>query len=91
MSTEMAERKKLEIETLANREKLDKEMIRGDVCPVCGQRPTSYPYICFLPNPYGWLECVACGTIYVPKSIRDQKIAAQKHTVQKPKMIVTGE
>lgn len=90
MSQDTAEKKRLELEALEKQDKKDKEMIQMDICPVCGQRPTSYPYICFLPNPYGWMECVACGTIYVPKSIRDQKIAAQKHTVQKPQMIVGG-
>ncbi len=91
MSNEMAEKKREELEMLEKHNKQDKDMIQMDICPVCGQRPTSYPYICFLPNPYGWLECVSCGVVYVPKSIRDQKIEGKKHTVQKPQMIVTGE
>ena len=91
MSLEMKEKKKFELETLEKQDKNDKEMIKGDLCPICSSRPTSYPYICFLPNPYGWLECVSCGCIYVPKSIRDQKIAGEQQAIKRPQLIVPGE
>jgi hypothetical protein len=88
MSNEMALKKKEEIENLQNREQEDRKLIAGDICPVCGMRPTSYPYICFLPNPYGWVECASCGTIFCPKSIRDQKVDAAKHNVKRPGPLV---
>jgi rubredoxin len=90
MSEEIAQKKKDEIEFLEKQDTSDKERIQGDMCPVCGMRPTSYPYIQFLPSPFGWLECASCGTIYAPKSIRDQKIDATKHSVAKPISIVEG-
>ena len=91
MSEEMAQKKKDEIEFIEKREESDKTKIAGDICPLCGLRPTTYPYICFLPSPYGWLECASCGTIYAPKSIRDQKIAAAKSSIQRPGIIVEGK
>jgi hypothetical protein len=90
MSEELAEKKKEEIEAIEKQGNEDKKRIEGDICPLCGQKPTSYPYICFLPSPYGWLECVACGLIYCPKSIRDQKIEAKKHLIEKPEIIMAG-
>ena len=89
MSELMAEKKKEEIEALENQTNTDKKRIEGDACPVCGQKPTSYPYICFLPSPYGWLECVSCGTIFCPRSLRSQKIEAKKHMIEKPEIVVT--
>lgn len=90
MSEEVAQKKKEEIEFVEKQDMSDKERIQGDLCPVCGQRPTSYPYIQFLPSPFGWLECASCGTIYCPLSIRKQKIDAAKHSVAKPQMVVEG-
>jgi uncharacterized OB-fold protein len=90
MSEEMAQKKKDEIEALEKQETSDKSLIMGDACPVCGLRPTSYPYICFLPSPYGWLECASCGAIYAPKSVRDQKIAHAKSNIERPSPIIQG-
>jgi hypothetical protein len=90
MSQDQAEKKKLEIEAIENQAKRDKEMIEGDACPTCGQRPGSYPYFSFLPSPYGWLECAACGTVYCPKSLRGQKLAAAKASAQGPSTIIGG-
>jgi uncharacterized OB-fold protein len=90
MSEIMAQKKQEEIEEVLQRDKADKSRIMGDICPLCGTRPTAYPYICFLPSPYGWLECASCGTIFAPKSIRDQKIAATVQKVEKAVPLITG-
>lgn len=84
MSEIQAQKKIEEIESFEKREKEDISKIAGDLCPVCGQRPISYPYICFLPSPYGWIECSACGNVYAPKSIRDQKLAQLESGVAIP-------
>ncbi len=81
MSEEIAEAKKAEIEALEKQETEDKRNIAGDVCPVCGQRPITFPYICFFPSPYGWVECASCGTVFAPLSIRKQKLAATEKAV----------
>lgn len=91
MSEELAEKKKAEIEALERQEAMDEKLLKGDICPICGTSPTKYPYIAFLPNPYGWLECAACGIIYCPKSLRDQKIAFAKSKIKRPSsMIIEG-
>ena len=74
MGKVIAERKKEEIESFEKQEMDDEKKIRHDACPVCGSPTTSFPYVAFLPSPYGWLECPMCGTVFCPKSIRAQKV-----------------
>jgi rubredoxin len=88
MSEAIAEKKKEEIEALEKQETKDLTEIDNDACPVCGTSPAKYPYISFLPPPYGWVECAVCGTIFAPISIRKQKLAAVRHKIQKPAVIV---
>lgn len=84
MSENMSERKKEEIENFEKQEKDDMERVKHDVCPLCGLPTVKFPYISFLQPPYGWLECPACGTIFCPRSIRDQKIAKVKEAFGSP-------
>ncbi len=84
MSIGMSEHKKDEIEGFEKQEKDDMSKIRKDICAVCGLQTVKFPYIAFLQAPYGWLECHSCGTIFCPKSLRDQKLEKARNVVEKP-------
>ncbi len=84
MSKETLEKKKEEIEGFEKQEKEDMEKIRHDACPLCGLPTVKFPYISFIPTPYGWLECPSCGTVFCPKSLRDQKIKNVKEHFASP-------
>ncbi len=88
MSQEMAEIKKAEIKEAETKDKRDLSAVAGDMCPVCGQKPLSYPYLCVFPAPYWWIECASCGAIYAPLSIRKQKIALSEANLAKQSTIV---
>jgi len=90
MSEEMAQKKREEIEVQEQELREGLKRIEGDICPLCGQKPTSFPYICYLPHPYGWLECAACGMVFAPKSVREAKKQAAEARIQKPNLIVPG-
>lgn len=54
-------------------EQLDQEAMKGDKCPFCLTPTANFPYLSGIP-PLGWLECVFCGGIFCPKSVREMKL-----------------
>lgn len=90
MSEKMAEKKKRELELLAQHEEeeaRDIEDVKDDACPHCLQAVSKMPYVNFHPV-MGWLECAACGIVFSPRSIRKQKLKKANTTVTAPGLLV---
>jgi len=74
MSEEMAEKKRKDIEEFEKQQKEGEARIPEARCPHCGTPMSSFPYLMGLQD-LGWIECAACGVVFCPTYVREQKIA----------------
>jgi ribosomal protein S27E len=76
--------KEAELKELKEKEERDKKRARysRDVCPVCTFAIDLFPYVHATPD--GRITCTACGTVFVPRSLRDKMMARANDDVQDP-------
>ena len=88
MSREMAEKKKEELDRIAQEDAAAEKEMANDKCPLCGTYTKDFSYVVMLPPPLGWLECPTCGNVFCPDSIRRRKVKPQTEEKAQESMII---